>query len=72
MAKTVWGSLLLNDAEGEALGLLHALIWVKEQHINNVTFELDSKRIIGTMYLIKELSLENAEVHSHHFLQIRR
>jgi len=35
---------VLNVEEGEATCLLYA--WVKDLHINNVTFELDSKRVV--------------------------
>jgi ribonuclease HI len=31
---------------GEALGLLHALTWVRELHLERVVFVLDSKRVV--------------------------
>jgi len=41
---------MINDTEGEALGILHALRWVKEQRFNNVIFELDPKRVMDSFH----------------------
>ncbi|GAU39132.1 hypothetical protein TSUD_23110 [Trifolium subterraneum] len=46
LAKTKWYSPILDVDTGEALGLLSALKWVKDLHLNNVVFELDSKRVV--------------------------
>jgi hypothetical protein len=55
-AKTSWSSPLLDVSEGEAIGLLYAIRWAKVQYLNNVIFELDSKRVVDSflemMYLI--------------------
>ena len=37
-------------SEGEAIGLLYAIRWAKEQNLNNVIFELDSKRVVDSFY----------------------
>lgn len=39
-----WIEPLLDFDTGEVLGLLTALKWVHELQLNNVNFELDSKR----------------------------
>ncbi|GAU17355.1 hypothetical protein TSUD_232310 [Trifolium subterraneum] len=46
LAKTEWYSPILDVDTGEALGLLSALKWVKDLHLNSVLFELDSKRVV--------------------------
>ncbi|GAU38731.1 hypothetical protein TSUD_208420 [Trifolium subterraneum] len=46
LAKTEWYSPILDVDTGEALGLLSALKWVKDLHLNSVVFELDSKRVV--------------------------
>ena len=46
LAHTQWLSPLLDVDEGEAMGLLFALRWVKELQLNNVSFEFDCKRMV--------------------------
>jgi len=36
--------------EGETLGLLYAIRWVKELH-NSVTFKPDSKRVVNSYHI---------------------
>jgi ribonuclease HI len=45
-AKMVWYSPILDVDIGEALGLLTAMKWMRDLHLNNVVFELDSKRVV--------------------------
>jgi len=46
LAKTEWFTPVLKVDEGEALGLLLAIRWLKDFPINNVIFELDSKKVV--------------------------
>jgi ribonuclease HI len=36
---------------GEALGLLNALKWVNDLQLNNVDFEIDSKRVADCLVI---------------------
>jgi hypothetical protein len=49
-ARTSWWMPLLNVSEEEALGLLYAIRWAKEQKFNNVNFEVDSKRVVDSFH----------------------
>jgi len=44
-AKTMWHTPLCSVDIGEALGLHHAIRWVHELQLQNVDFEVDSKRV---------------------------
>lgn len=48
LAKTCWISPILNVDEGEAYGLLTAINWILELQLENVIFELDSKRVVDS------------------------
>jgi ribonuclease HI len=48
LAKTEWHSPILDVDTGEALGLLSAMKWMRDLHLNNVVFELDSKRVVDS------------------------
>ncbi|MCH93703.1 cytochrome P450, partial [Trifolium medium] len=48
LAKTEWYSPLLDVDVGESMGLLSAVTWVKELHLNSVVFELDSKHVVDS------------------------
>jgi hypothetical protein len=41
----------------EALGLLSAMKWMRDLHLNNVVFELDSKRMVDSFKHIEEMNL---------------
>jgi len=49
-ARTSWSTPLLDVSEGEAIGLLYAIRWVKEHNLSNVIFELDSKRVVDNFH----------------------
>lgn len=49
-ARTSWSTPLLDVPEGEAIGLLYAIRWAKELNLNNITFELDSKRVVDSFH----------------------
>ena len=44
-AKTMWFSPVCSVDVGEALGLFYAIQWVRELRLQNVDFEVDSKRV---------------------------
>jgi ribonuclease HI len=46
IAKTMWISPLCNVSLGEALGLFHAINWVRELQLERVDFALDSKIVV--------------------------
>jgi len=50
LAKTEWFSPILKVDVGESLGLLSAIRWLKDLHINNVVFESDSKRVVDSFH----------------------
>jgi len=43
--------------EGEAMDLLYALRWIKELQINNVTFNLDPKRIADSLSALEVMNI---------------
>jgi len=45
-AKTMWSSPVCSSEVGEALGLSHAIRWVRELQLTNVDFELDAKKVV--------------------------
>ena len=49
-ARTSWSSPLLDVTKGEAIGLLYAIRRAKEQNLNNVISELDSKRVVDSFH----------------------
>jgi len=49
-AITSWSAPVLDVSEGEALSLLYAIRWAKEQNFNKVIFELDSKRVVDSFH----------------------
>jgi len=49
-ARTNWSTPLVDVTEGEAIGLLYAIRWATEQNLNNVIFELDSKRVVDSFH----------------------
>jgi len=50
LAKIEWILPILKVDEGEDLGILFAIRWLKDLHINNVIFELDSKRVVDSFH----------------------
>lgn len=50
LTKIEWFSPILKVDECEALGLLLAIRWLKELNINNVIFELDSKKVVDSYH----------------------
>jgi ribonuclease HI len=46
LAKTEWFLPISSVEEGETTSLLIALRWVKDLEIENVDFELDSKKVV--------------------------
>ncbi|XP_039691241.1 uncharacterized protein [Medicago truncatula] len=45
-AKTLWSIPVCSSDVGEALGLYHAIQWVRELQLSNVDFELDAKKVV--------------------------
>lgn len=45
-AKTLWSNPVRAMDIGEALGLSHALHWVRDLQLTNVDFELDAKKVV--------------------------
>jgi len=45
LSKTMWFTLLCTVEIGEALGLYHTIIWIKDLQLANVDFIVDSKKV---------------------------
>ena len=45
-AKTLWSIPVCSSDVGEALGLYHAIQWVRELQLSSVDFELDAKKVL--------------------------
>jgi len=50
VARTEWFSPMLGVDVGEALGLLKAMEWVRDLHLWNMDFEVDSKTVVDIVY----------------------
>jgi len=50
LAKTEWFAPIVDVDLGEAMGLLTAMQWVKDLHLLNMDFELDSKTVVDSVY----------------------
>jgi hypothetical protein len=50
LAKTEWMTPCTDVDLGEALGLLNDLKWVNDLQLNNMDFEIDSKRVADCLY----------------------
>lgn len=53
-ARTDWEPFILPTLEGEALGLLKVIQWVRDSGYVNVIFELDSKLVVDHLAKPKE------------------
>jgi len=50
LARTEWFSPITDVNIGEAIGLLKAMVWVRDLHLWNMDFEVDSKTVVDYIY----------------------
>ena len=45
-AKTLWSNPVCSSDVGEAMGLYHAIQWIRELQLSNVDFEMDANKVV--------------------------